>query len=775
MFKRFDKIKILGLVTATFLISCTQEAAPGASSFDNFTEFAAMDNYRSPIYDNTTLHLVDNGSIMAKDKAFAVYSYVEQFEGDNSKAIYNAQLPGETLNRFFVVNIIGTGKNKVLEFVFDEEVSGGYYWTNTDDINLRRSQKDNVSVNQVEFLDLAPKTKYIYTKDDSYVNLLKQGTLVYYHDESIVIFEYTDIPVGVKVADQAIYKSEGNNYLGVEIVGEGDNKDLRFYFNNHNNESKFWSKGTDVRFDEDHANVDVFPKTFIDYARKDGYEFALEDSGANIHDNGTITNSTDTKALFTYLRQDNLTDPTKAIYKDANSGELEDKYVGIKISGNTNENKKLNIYFKNKENVVQFWDHTQHVEYVDEDDSVLATRFVGMEGGTAKVVGGNEVIVPNSEISTLIADNVTYVLSQTSADNITLSYTIDKSDNPKWDSSTTAGYKVISSSLQSIGKDILATVINNTTKKVTTLKLKPGLSPVSSIDSGRSIDSGSFIDVKRNVRADKVTGLVTVTANDKLYVASSGSTEGVDGEETIITGGEYVIKHDQDIVQTIVVDKNELFTAGLTTEGGNKFSVSTSFLDVKPTPGAWGTEITGTGLPPVDSVDTNTISLAYAGGRLYAVTTVSSGTDIYLYNSNSVKPAWTKQILPTITGAGFVDAKLISKGDNLYFLYNKASKLILTPLRITESGSLAAFAGEKTVSIEIPIGSTVVVPGITIVDNSDKVKAVNLDPYATDTDKVLPTGDIHISYISDDGKLKVMKLNMKDGGAFKLAVTPGLF
>ena len=768
MHKRFDKIKILGLITATFLISCTQEATPGASSFDNFTAFAAMNNYSSPLFDNTTLHLADNGSIMSNDNTFVIYNYVEQIEGDNSRAIYNAKLPTDTGakvpkavdDRLFIVKVNGTGNSKYLEFQYDTSISGGFYWNYEEDINLTDTISDNISPKQVGFLDIAPKTRYVYPKNNAYINLLQTGTIVYYHDEDIIIFDIVD--QGGLALNRSRYKAKerNNSYLGVEVVGEGDNKDLKFYFDkkgNKDDESVFWTEYQSINFDEANANADVFPETFVDNARKFGYQFALENNGANIHDNGTITNSTDTKALFTFESQPSLADNTKAVYKEVNSGKL----VGIQITGNTYDDKKLEIYFKNKNNIAQFWDHPEHVKHVDNDTSVLATRSVGMEGGTAQVVS-TKTLVANSEISTLVADNVTYVLSQTGVNDIMLSYTTDISDTPKWDSSITTGYKVMSSSLQSKGKDIFATVTDSLDNLVT-LKLKPGLAPVN------LSDNGNYIDAKRNAKANVkavVNGFVTTTDNNTLYVASSA------GEETTITGGQYTFIHDQDIVQTIVVKGNELFTAGLTTQGGNKFSVSTSYLDVKPPSdtGAsdyYGKDITGTGLPTVTDIKTDTISLAYADGKLYAVTTVNGVVDIYLYNSNRTTPKWTKQSLPTITGVDSSDAQLISEVDNLYFLRKQGTDIVMTPLRIREDGSLATFAGGAT-SITIPSSNSNIKAGITIVDNSDKVKAVNKDTFGAEPDKALPTGDIYLSYVSAYGKLEVKKINMKDDGVFEL-------
>ena len=208
MFKQFNKIKILGIITGALLLSCTQEPDIGPSTFDNFTAFAKMDNYRSPIFDNTTLHLIDNGSIVSNDKEFEVYAFVEQYEGDNSKAIYNAKMKEGDRDRFFVVQILGTGGGKRLQFIFEEALSGGFYWNNKNDIQFEDILIDNISINQVGFFDLAPKTKYIYPKDDSYINLLEEGPIVYYHDESIVIFEYDSYTPNFS-KNQAIYKAEG--------------------------------------------------------------------------------------------------------------------------------------------------------------------------------------------------------------------------------------------------------------------------------------------------------------------------------------------------------------------------------------------------------------------------------------------------------------------------------------------------------------------------------------------------------------------------------------
>ncbi len=742
MFKRFNKIKILGLITIFFLISCAEEEFLGPASFDNFTKFAAMNNYRSPLFNDTVLHLVDNGSIMSHDNTFQVYKYVEQFGNDNSRAIYNARLPRDLYDKFFIVHVVGTGKNKTLNFYLDGESSGGFYWSDKDDANLKYAIQDNISIYQLTFFELAPKTKYVYPKDDSYINLLQSGSIVYYHDESVMIFDYDSTPITFE-KNRSVYKAEGDNYLGVEIIGIGDNKDIKFYFNKNNgkdDESLFWTNKA-IHFDDDRSNANVFPKTFIDHAIKFGYKFALDDKGANIHYNGTIMNSTDTKELFTYHSQPDYNDSTQAVYQEVNSG----KFVGIKVVGTTFDDKELEIYFKNNNGIAKFWDNKNDVKHVDNDVSMLATWLVRMEQNTPKVITADSSKLPTTDtkISTLIADNITYVLSQT-GNNSLLSYTIGTSDNPAWDSSLNYNYKVVSSSLQSIGKYIFATVINGS-GNVEVLKLRLGLSPLHSNDS-------SYINEDRDERAAP-TGLVTVAANDIIYIASSNGSN--TQMKKIIEGTISDVDSSYPLfnIKSATVGKNEIITAGLNGTTAKVFV--TSFSGVS-------TDITGTGLPTTGG----NISVVYAENNIYAAVTENSNTYIYVFNSSNRK--WTKQRLPSITGIGAVeDIQLISEGESIYFLYRKDSKLVITPLRIKKGkySGLALFGDGKNTSTQIDIHNTKVIAGVTIVDSSIKSDLVNAG-------NVLPTGYIYITYLSEDNKLEVVKINMKYKGVFPLPTIP---
>ena len=614
MSKLLKKLILLALGVLSVLsifAGCTEEEKESVNTnpdgFNSYIDFAKMDNYASPIVLGMKLNLADNGNLIdSADNKTVFYTYDNQSEGNNARAVYSA---GK--EKFFGVEISGTGADKKLNFIFFNNNNFPEFFKQKTSIDFDDSNNiiNTPPLGANRFIDFVQGAGY--TLPDG-TNVTVSGKDIIESDSGIKRFRYHD-DYSEDNRTHAIYKKPSlDHFLGIELIATANSRELEFYVQDDN---KYFSNWNTVDF---YSPVTVLPpKEFLDNVAGYDFQLPINDEGyrnqgnkiGDLHD-GSIVDGQNTKLVFKYVEAKSL---TTAVYSPKDKPT---KYFGIKI--NASDNSRMDLYFDNKTGNGKgvYWSNKADVKFEQSADVLLATKTINSEflatrgGGPAQDEANMPTTGEMSVVSTGTKDNFNiYILAGNKANSSGSLFTDNASIYTHIPNITPTG--ITSNSLQAIGDKIFIVTNDTTTVTIYDNKSNPVAGTSTIINTtdfaiGKGDDTSFYIATKNSGGA--------VTAN--LHKVT---TAGIQTPVPLISNTMQP--------KSLTMLGSDVYVAGIV---GGKATVN-------KVSGTTSTDITDTGLPATNVTD---INLIIVEDTLYAVVNNTTANKIFKFD-NTATPKWT--------------------------------------------------------------------------------------------------------------------------------------
>ena len=377
MSKLLKKLILLALGSLSVLsifAGCTEEEKESVNTnpdgFNSYIDFAKMDNYASPIVLGMKLNLADNGNLIdSADNKTVFYTYDNQSEGNNTRAVYSA---GK--EKFFGVEVSGTGADKKLNFIFFNNSDTPEFFKQKTSIDFDDSNNivNTPPLGANRFMDFVQGAGY--TLPDG-TNVTISGNDIIENDNGLTHFRYHD-DYSKDNRTHAIYKKPyRDHFIGVELIATANSRELKFYVQDNN---KYFNNWNVVDF---YSPVTVLPpKEFLDNVAGYDFQFVIDNEGDRNQGNkigdihvGGIDFGTGTQLLFKYVETKSL---TTAVYSPKDKL---DKYFGVKI--NDTDSSRMDLYFDNRTGGDKgvYWSNKADVKFEQSADVLLATKTINSE------------------------------------------------------------------------------------------------------------------------------------------------------------------------------------------------------------------------------------------------------------------------------------------------------------------------------------------------------------------------------------------------------------
>ncbi len=417
MFKNLWKLILLSTGMLTIFISCADDKkddTPPAEAKD-FIEFAAMEGYANPIINGMKVNLADDskdatsGDILDNaDNKTIFYTYVDQPDKfDNTRAVYRAGANG-----FMGVEIIGTGTDKQLRFIFNKsEENVSEFFESVKAVNFDIT-KTTTTIPEVidNFINLSAGGGYKFLDDEPF--FISGDDMV--DDDNHIHFTFNNYLGDNKT--HAVYQSASavnpNQFIGVILVSDASPRVLDFYVDGTASNPTYFPKAEDVNFDN--KATDKLPvKSYLDNVAYKLFQLIINYQGmlSLIGFNGDIESY---GTVYKYNKSDS---PLTAVYQVEGKSE----YFGAKMN-----EADLDFYFSNSRDNPVYWTTPEAVKFVESADTILATRTLNgsfLNGVPSDNVTTIETEVPtDGVISAQYKNDIVYILAdnKTSGDRGTL-------------------------------------------------------------------------------------------------------------------------------------------------------------------------------------------------------------------------------------------------------------------------------------------------------------------------------------------------------------------
>ena len=368
MFKKIAMLIILLISSATIFISCGigQKNGIPPSKAKNFIDFAAMDDYSNPIIRGMELDLLPSsnlrwaGDLMdSEDNESVFYTFIRQPDKRfNTQAIYKY---GES--QFFGVEIIGTGTDKKLKFVFDNTTDNRSVFFETEElVNFKESETKNSIPESIDnFVNLSAGAGYKFLNEEQFS--LSNNSII---SDDNIIYVFDDELGDNKT--HAIYKSTSivsdHQYIGAELMNDDTPRRIEFFVNNLSSNPEYFYSASDVVFQN--QAIQYMPKnTFLDNAAGKTFQLIIENIGTSTLLGDTVETAGDIihKGItYEYVSEGSS---STAVYKRVGAN----AFFGVEI-----DDDKLNFYFDNSSGDPIYWTTSGSVKYQSGTDAIIATR-----------------------------------------------------------------------------------------------------------------------------------------------------------------------------------------------------------------------------------------------------------------------------------------------------------------------------------------------------------------------------------------------------------------
>ena len=614
MSKLFKKLILLALGVLSVLSifsGCTEEVKESVNTnpdgFNSFIDFAKMNGYASPIVLGMKLNLADNGNLIdSADNKTVFYTYDNQSEGNNARAVYSA---GK--EKFFGVEISGTGADKKLNFIFFNNNNFPQFFKQKTSIDFDDSNNiiNTPPLGANKFIDFVQGAGYTLPGG---TKVTVSGNDIIESDSGIKRFRYHD-DYSKDNRTHAIYKKPSlNHFLGIELIATANSRELKFYVQDNN---KYFSNWNVVDF---YSPVTVLPpKEFLDNVAGYDFQLPIDDEGYRNQGNkigdlhvGSIVDGQNTELVFKYVEAKSV---TTAVYSPKDKPT---KYFGVKI--NASDNSRMDLYFDNKTGNGKgvYWTDPNLVKFEQSADVLLATKTINSDfhyfRDLDSAIGQDKNNMPTtgemSVVSTGTKDAFkTYILTSNKANSSGSLFTNKAKDYTNIPNITPTG--ITSNSLQAIGDKVF--IVTNDTTTLTVYD-----------DKGVAITGTSAIS--------NVTDFAIGKGDDtSFYIATKNSGGAVTANlHKVTTAG---------IQTSVPLASNKMQPKSLTMLGSDVYvaGIVGGKATVNKVSGTTSTDITATGLPATDVTD---IKLIVVEDTLYAIIN-GTANKIFKFD-NTAPPKW---------------------------------------------------------------------------------------------------------------------------------------
>ncbi len=365
MFKNLWKLILLSVGMLTIFISCADDKKDDtpADEVKDFIEFAAMEGYVNPIIRGMKVNLADSsldktsGDLLdSSDNKTVFYTYVDQPDKyNNTRAVYRAGANG-----FMGVEIIGTGTDKQLKFIFNknnENVSE--FFENGKAVNFDATKTTTTIPDVIDnFVNLAAGGGYKFLDGESF---FISGTDMV-DDDNHVHFTYNNYLNDNKT--HAVYQSSSsvnsNQFIGVILESSDSPRVLDFYVDGSAENPQYFTTADTVNYNNK-ATTKLPTKSYLDSTAGKLFQLIISYDGrlTLIGSSGDIYNY---GKIYKYVSSDSS---LTAVYQVTGKNE----YFGAKIN-----DADLDFYFDNNSNTPTYWTSPNAVKFVEGADAILATR-----------------------------------------------------------------------------------------------------------------------------------------------------------------------------------------------------------------------------------------------------------------------------------------------------------------------------------------------------------------------------------------------------------------
>ena len=558
MFKRLGMLMILAIGSLMVFISCaddTTDTPPEVAK--NFIDFATMEGYSNPIIQGMKLNLAPASDIRrsgdlvdSSDNMSVIYTYIDQpVKSNNTEAVYQF---GE--EQFFGVEIIGTGKDRQLKFIFEKSPDGksGFFISATTVTFDKALTINDIPVMIDNFTNLAIGGGYKFL-DQEFFSISGNDMI---DDDNHTLFTYNNRFIDNKT--HAVYHStsvvNSNQFIGVILTSTPTSRTLDFYVDGTAQNPEYFATAEAVTFNTK-ATQSMPVNSFLDNAAGKSFQLVIDYAGkvTKLANDGDILFKGTT---YKYVSSDA---PIHAVYQVG----VTSKYFGVVINKGT-----LDFYFDNSSNNSIYWDAPTDVRFVEGAEAILAARTP--DGSFIKGVPSGNVTdvadqVPDSgKLSGVYKNSQAYLLADNKSKGNAGTLFIGTVDNigPIGTSSqvaTNAVANIIPHSLQVLGATpyIISPVITEIKmfdKEGEIIDVADGFVsnfPASSYAIGTSTNGKTYLatnnNVKQRAQIRELTGAgmgvekLLATANFvPTSVAGMGAevyVAGTVGEEVIVNTG----------------------------------------------------------------------------------------------------------------------------------------------------------------------------------------------------------------------------------------------
>ena len=410
MFKQLGTIIILAIGAITFLNSCggnDKDATP-PSKAKSFIEFANMQGYDNPIIKGMKVDLAPSSDVRwsgdlidNEDNKSLFYTYVIQPDMSNyTKAVYKY-----SDNKYFGVEVLGTGDSRSLKFVFDnmsDNKSG--FFTAVNAVNFDPADtKNSIPALVDNFTTLVEGGGYKFLDTEPFS--MSKNNLVD-DDHYNVLYTYDNVLGDNKT--HAVYKSSSvvndDQFIGVELINDSNPRVINFYVNGSSDTPGYFPTAEEVVF-INKATQHMPQNSFLDKVAGKKFQLIIENEGVLTMLGGTVETAGDiVDGRVTYKHVSDKSPETAVYQKDG-----ENKFFGVKINeGN------LDFYFDNSSSNPVFWTTANDVTFLSGADAILATRIPDSALSprvTSDNITADTSAVPSAGIMSILYNNGTLYLA----------------------------------------------------------------------------------------------------------------------------------------------------------------------------------------------------------------------------------------------------------------------------------------------------------------------------------------------------------------------------
>ena len=680
LFKKLILLALGSLCVLSIFAGCTEQgdnSTKEPSDATSFIDFAKMNGYASPIVLGMKLNLADNGNLIdSADNKTVFYTYDNQSEGNNARAVYSA---GK--EKFFGVEISGTGADKKLNFIFFNNNNFPQFFKQKTSIDFDDSNNiiNTPPLGANRFIDFVQGAGYTLPGG---TKVTVSGNDIIESDSGIKRFRYHD-DYSKDNRTHAIYKKPyRDHFLGIELIATANSRELKFYVQDNN---KYFSNWNVVDF---YSPVTVLPpKEFLDNVAGYDFQLPIDDEGYRNQGNkigdlhhGSIVDGQNTNFRFKYVEAKSL---TTAIYR-ADNDTL--KYFGVKI--NDLDNSRMDLYFDNKTGNGKgvYWTDPNLVKFEQSVDVLLATKTINSDfhyfRDLDSAIGQDKNNMPTtgemSVVSTGTKDAFkTYILTSNKANSSGSLFTNKAKVYTNIPNITPTG--ITSNSLQAIGDKVFI-VTNNTTTLTVYDDKGVAITGTSAIMNTTDFTIGKGNDTSFNIATKNSGGAVTANLHK------------------VTTAG---------IQTSVPLASNKMQPKSLTMLGSDVYvaGIVGGKATVNKVSGTTSTDITDLNLPTTNVTD---IKLIVVEDTLYAIIN-GTANKIFKFD-NTAPPKWT-DVTGSITLP--IDIKsVITDGTVIYITSGAQTTFKSSAYKFGTDGVIIKVGGDYGVDDLLNV-----TPGATILPN----------------------------------------------------------